>query len=185
MIWKISWSVYSRVHYHRWFWNWFFACSSSNVRLEGLEASLSLLQKEHPDITQHVHSEANIRERLIHVERELDRYRATYGESSIAFPPDAGELSHRLRQKDGELRELRLQLSQRDEVCSAVFLAIWKHWQPAIEWEIPVCRNGQTICSLGAAWPSGQKQGLWLERDGGAPYQSNSRCMHFWHFLAT
>ncbi|KIK27953.1 hypothetical protein PISMIDRAFT_147648 [Pisolithus microcarpus 441] len=77
--------------------------------------SLSTLQRECPDVSQHVAAEASAREELAQVSKELTRYRSLLGEAS-----DASALARRLQDKDTELQQLRLIVEQQSQAESSL-----------------------------------------------------------------
>jgi E3 ubiquitin-protein ligase BRE1 len=81
-----------------------------------LEESLSCFDDDHPEIRQHVTAEAEARQQLAGVTKQLEKYQSVYGDSST-LPPDAQQLSDQLRKKEDEMQKLRLSDIQRGEVC--------------------------------------------------------------------
>ncbi|KAI6026328.1 hypothetical protein BKA83DRAFT_4241880 [Pisolithus microcarpus] len=87
----------------------------TEMKLVALEQSLSTLQRECPDVSQHVAAEASAREELAQVSKELTRYRSLLGEAS-----DASALARRLQDKDTELQQLRLIVEQQSQAESSL-----------------------------------------------------------------
>ncbi|KAI6045964.1 hypothetical protein EDC04DRAFT_1857115 [Pisolithus marmoratus] len=88
---------------------------TSEMKLVALEQSLSTLQHECPDVSQHVAAEASAREELARVSKELARYRSMLGEA-----PDASGLGRQLQDKDAELKKLRLLVEQQSQAESSL-----------------------------------------------------------------
>ena len=63
-------------------------------------------------------SEAEVRRQLAQVQKELDKYRAVYGNAS-SLPPDVAQLSEQLQRKQQELDKVQLQDKEREKVCIA------------------------------------------------------------------
>lgn len=84
-----------------------------------LEATLTKLQSEHPDISRALQSEAEARERCTEAREQLCKFEAVYGSTALASAgPDVQALTEQLRSKDEELRKTRLELKALQEVCS-------------------------------------------------------------------
>ena len=114
-----------------------------------LEATLTKLQLDHPDITRALQSEAEAREKCEEAREQLRRYEAIYGSAALASAgPDVQSLAEQLRSKDDELRKTRLELKALQEVWPMLDIPV----QTLI-----VCagtisfihRNRTTFCSLG------------------------------------
>ncbi len=65
-------------------------------------------------------SEAEVRRQLAHVQKQLDKYQAVYGDAS-SMPPETAQLSEQLQRKQDELDKLRLQDKQREQAESAIY----------------------------------------------------------------
>lgn len=59
--------------------------------------------------------EAEARQRLADVEKQLERYKSVYGDAS-SLPPDVKALSEQLQRKNEENDKLKLQEKQREQV---------------------------------------------------------------------
>jgi E3 ubiquitin-protein ligase BRE1 len=86
--------------------------SAAEARADALEKPFSIFNEEHPDVIAHMKAEAEARQQLTVVTSQLERYQATYGEPS----PDIQQLEVQLRLKTEELRKLKMQEAQRNEV---------------------------------------------------------------------
>jgi len=83
-----------------------------------LEATLTKLHLDHPDIARALQSEAEAREKCSEAQEQLHKYEAIYGSAAlISAGPDAHALTEQLRFKDEELRKTRLELKALQEVC--------------------------------------------------------------------
>ncbi|KAI6169490.1 hypothetical protein EDD17DRAFT_12927 [Pisolithus thermaeus] len=87
----------------------------TEMKLVALEQSLSTLQRDRPDVSQHVAAEASAREDLAQVSKELTRYRSLLGGVS-----DASALARQLQDKDTELQQLRLIVEQQSQAESSL-----------------------------------------------------------------
>ncbi|KAI6000700.1 hypothetical protein EDD15DRAFT_1782041 [Pisolithus albus] len=87
----------------------------TETKLAALEQSLSTLQLDCPDVSQHVAAEASAREELARVSKELSRYRSFLGEAS-----DASALARLLQDKDTELQQLRMIVEQQSQAESSL-----------------------------------------------------------------
>lgn len=83
--------------------------------MTALEKAFSTYQSDHPDVAQHMKTEAEAIEQLSQVKTELEKYERTYGPLST-LPPDASHLAAQLTSKERELEQLRLMERQRQEV---------------------------------------------------------------------
>lgn len=83
-----------------------------------LEATLTKLHLDHPDIARALQSEAEAREKCSEAREQLRKYEATYGSAALVNAgPDVQALAEQLRFKDEELRKTRLELKALQEVC--------------------------------------------------------------------
>ena len=85
--------------------------SAAEDRVAALEKTLS----GRGDVAK---SEAEVRRQLAQVQKELDKYRAVYGNAS-SLPPDVAQLSEQLQRKQQELDKVQLQDKEREQVCIA------------------------------------------------------------------
>ena len=85
--------------------------SAAEDRVAALEKTLS----GRGDVAK---SEAEVRRQLAQVQKELDKYRAVYGNAS-SLPPDVAQLSEQLQRKQQELDKVQLQDREREQVCIA------------------------------------------------------------------
>jgi len=96
-----------------------FASSAAESRADSLEQSLSCLDNDDPEARQYVSAEAEVRQQLADVTKQLEKYQSIYGDSS-ALPPDVKQLSDQLQQKEDEVQRLRLLDTQRGEVSAHI-----------------------------------------------------------------
>jgi chromosome segregation ATPase len=83
-----------------------------------LEATLTKLQLDHPDIARALQSEAEAWEKCAEAREQLCKYEAIYGSAALASAgPEVQTLTEQLRSKDEELRKTRLELKALQEVC--------------------------------------------------------------------
>ena len=83
-----------------------------------LEATLTKLHLDHPDIARALQSEAEAREKCSEAREQLHKYEAIYGSAAlVSAGPDVHALTEQLRFKDEELRKTRLELKALQEVC--------------------------------------------------------------------
>jgi chromosome segregation ATPase len=83
-----------------------------------LEATLSKLQPDNPDIARSLQSEAEAREKCAEAQEQLRKYEAIYGSAALSSSePDVQALTEQLRSKNEELRKARLELKALQEVC--------------------------------------------------------------------
>jgi len=86
-----------------------------------LEATLTKLQPDHPDVARALQSEAEAREKCEEAREQLRKYEAAYGPAALASAgPDVQALTGQLCSKDEELRKTRLELKALQEVMSHV-----------------------------------------------------------------
>lgn len=95
--------------------------SEAETKSASLEQALSTLNKDHPDITQHITAETNAREELARSSKELARYCSILGESSAL---DVRTLAQQLETKDSELQKLRLLTEQQAQAETSLFAEI-------------------------------------------------------------
>ncbi|EPQ57301.1 hypothetical protein GLOTRDRAFT_137657 [Gloeophyllum trabeum ATCC 11539] len=95
----------------------------AETKLSALQESLSSLNQEHPDVAQHVQSEAEAREQVAQLSKELEKYRSIYGDASSGSSSDS---PGQLREKEEELQKLRLQLKQQTQAESALYTEVEK-----------------------------------------------------------
>jgi E3 ubiquitin-protein ligase BRE1 len=89
--------------------------SAAELRAASLEQSLSGFDNDHPEVRQHITAEAEARQQLTDVTKQLKKYQSVYGNSST-LPPDVQQLSDQLQHKEEEIQRLRLLDAQRGEV---------------------------------------------------------------------
>jgi E3 ubiquitin-protein ligase BRE1 len=85
------------------------------MRVASLEQSLSRFDNDHPEVRQHITAEAEARQQLADVTKQLEKYRSVYGDSST-LSPDVQQLSDQLQRREDEVQKLRLLDTQRGEV---------------------------------------------------------------------
>ena len=95
--------------------------SEAEAKPAALEQVLSTLNKDHPDVAQHITAETTAREELARTSRELACYRSIFGESSAL---DARTLAQQLEAKDAELQKLRLLTEQQAQAETSLFAEI-------------------------------------------------------------
>lgn len=93
----------------------------AEAKSAALEQALSTLDKDHPDVAQHVTAEAAAHEELARTTTELARYRSIFGESSTL---EARTLAQQLETKDGQLQKLRLLTEQQAQAETSLFAEI-------------------------------------------------------------
>ncbi|EIN11960.1 BRE1-domain-containing protein [Punctularia strigosozonata HHB-11173 SS5] len=98
---------------------------AAEERASALEGSLASIQRENPDIAQHVKNEAEARRHLSEVSKELDTFRAAFGPVSQQ-PPEVQAMAQRLTQKEDELRAARLQIQHFTQAESAIYTELDK-----------------------------------------------------------
>ena len=92
--------------------------SIAEERAAALEKSLASFQGGRGDIAR---SEAEARQQLAHVQKQLEKYQAVYGDAS-SMPPDTAQLSKQLQSKQDELDKLHLQDKEREQVGCLILL---------------------------------------------------------------
>lgn len=95
--------------------------SEAEAKFEAFEQVLATLNKDHPDVAQHIKAEATAREELAKSMTELSRYRSIFGDSSAL---DTRTLTQQLEAKDGELQKLRLLTEQQAQAETSLFAEI-------------------------------------------------------------
>lgn len=88
---------------------------ASEARATSLESSLATSATEHPDIKKHKLAEAEAKQHLEGVSRELEQYKSVYGNSSSSSP-NLHEMTEQLRKKQAEVERFRLLDQGREEV---------------------------------------------------------------------
>ncbi|KII92834.1 hypothetical protein PLICRDRAFT_51174 [Plicaturopsis crispa FD-325 SS-3] len=94
--------------------------SLAEASAEAQKQSLSFFEDDHPDIVKHMKLEADARQQLAAVTKELATYKSVYGDVST-LPPDSQALAEQLRQKEEELTRLRLLETQSTQNESSLF----------------------------------------------------------------
>ena len=89
--------------------------SDAEARAASFEQSLSRFDEDHPEVRQHITAEAEARQQLADVTKQLEKYQSVYGDSST-LPPDVQQLSEQLQRQEAEVLRLRLLDKQRGEV---------------------------------------------------------------------
>ena len=97
---------------------------AAESRAAALEQSLSRFDNDHPEIRQHITAEAEARQQLADVKKQLEKYQSVYGDSST-LSPDVQQLSDQLQQKEDEMQKLRLSDTQRGEVGVLLEYMCW------------------------------------------------------------
>ncbi|KAG1715752.1 hypothetical protein ID866_1420 [Astraeus odoratus] len=88
---------------------------AAEMKLAAMEEASSILHQEHPDISRHIASETSVREDLMRISRELEHYRAVFGESS-----DQSALAQKLLEKNAEIQRLGLVNAQQAQAESSL-----------------------------------------------------------------
>lgn len=101
--------------------NWLTFISEAEAKSAALEQALSTLNKDHPDVAQHITAEATARDELARTSKELARYRSIFGESSTL---EMRTLAQQLEVKDGELQKLLLLTEQQAQAETSLFAEI-------------------------------------------------------------
>lgn len=91
-------------------------------RATALQASLSTIQANDPDVARLAGAEADARRQLADATKKLEKYQATFGGFS-KLPPDTASLAEQLHLKEEALHKLRLQVSQHVQVRSTMALS--------------------------------------------------------------
>jgi len=99
--------------------------STAETQVASLEQTLSGFDHDHPEIRQHVTGEAEARQQLANVTKQLEKYQSVYGDSST-LPPDVQQLLDQLQQKEDEIRKLRLLDTQRGEAEISLYAELDK-----------------------------------------------------------
>lgn len=95
-------------------------CSETSARLAALEEAFSKVNQDHPDVAQHIQSEAEALRKLAQTTKELKKYQTVYGELSSS-QPDLFQMTNQLQRKEDEIRRLRLLDSQHSQVIALTF----------------------------------------------------------------
>ncbi|PFH53827.1 hypothetical protein AMATHDRAFT_136911 [Amanita thiersii Skay4041] len=98
---------------------------NAEARVTALEQSLAIFQDDHPDVVEHMRSEAEARMKLAEVTAQLEKYQRVYGNSST-LPPDVSHLAEQLKQKENELQRLRLINTQQTQAEASLFAELEK-----------------------------------------------------------
>jgi len=99
--------------------------AAAESRAAALEQSLSRFDNDHPEIRQHITAEAEARQQLADVKKQLEKYQSVYGDSST-LSPDVQQLSDQLQQKEDEMQKLRLSDTQRGEAETSLYAELDK-----------------------------------------------------------
>jgi E3 ubiquitin-protein ligase BRE1 len=91
-----------------------YRCRDTEARLLALEEALLKLKRDHPDVAQHIQSEAEALQKLTQATTQLTKYQNVYGELSGSSPD---QMARELQRKEEEIRRLRLLDSQHAQVC--------------------------------------------------------------------
>ncbi|TFK54161.1 hypothetical protein OE88DRAFT_1732858 [Heliocybe sulcata] len=95
----------------------------AETEVTALKESLASLSTHHPDVAQHIQSEAEARQRATDLAKELEKYQSIFGDISSA---SASDLPGQMRAKDDELQKLRLQLQQQTQAETALYTELEK-----------------------------------------------------------
>ncbi|KAG6867824.1 hypothetical protein C0993_010583 [Termitomyces sp. T159_Od127] len=98
---------------------------AAEQRASILEKSLAKYQESHPDVAEHLQTEADALQRLAEVQAQLDKYKRVYGDTS-GLPPDTSALLEQLRHKEEEVQKLRLQDSQHTQAETSLYTELEK-----------------------------------------------------------
>ena len=101
--------------------------SDAEARAASLEQSVSRFDDGHPEVRQYITAEAEARQQLADVTKQLEKYQSVYGDSST-LPLDVQQLSDQLQRKEDEVQKLRLLDTQRGEV-GVLFCFVFWHGQ--------------------------------------------------------
>ncbi|KAH9892516.1 BRE1-domain-containing protein [Cubamyces lactineus] len=99
--------------------------SDAEARAFTLEKALAALDSERADIAKLSRSEAELRQQVDQLSKQLERYQTVYGNAS-SMPPEAAQLSEQLQRKQVEIDKLQLQDKQREQAESALFAELDK-----------------------------------------------------------
>ncbi|KAF5393233.1 hypothetical protein D9757_000741 [Collybiopsis confluens] len=97
--------------------------SESETRMFAFEEALSRLKEDHPNVEQHIQSEAEALRKLSEVSSQLAKFRNVYGEIPSA---DSSQMTSELQRKEDELQRLRLLDRQHTQAESALYTEIEK-----------------------------------------------------------
>jgi E3 ubiquitin-protein ligase BRE1 len=86
---------------------------------------VAALSEQQPDTSEYIRAEAEAQRQLAAANKLLTQFRSTYGESS-RLPPDARQLAEHLRQKEEEVKALRLQDAQHADAEATLYDEIGK-----------------------------------------------------------
>ncbi|KAF7977744.1 hypothetical protein HWV62_2826 [Athelia sp. TMB] len=99
--------------------------AAAEARASALEQSLSKFAEGQPDAGRYASAEAEARQQLADVTKQLEKYQSVYGDSS-SLPPDVQGLSQELQRKEEEVSKLRLAGTQRAEAESSLYAELDK-----------------------------------------------------------
>ncbi|KIM91914.1 hypothetical protein PILCRDRAFT_809908 [Piloderma croceum F 1598] len=99
--------------------------ADAEARAASLEQSLSRFDEDHPEVRQHITAEAEARQQLADVTKQLEKYQSVYGDSS-SLPPDVQQLSEQLQRQEAEVLRLRLLDKQRGEAETSLYAELDK-----------------------------------------------------------
>ncbi|KAF9060655.1 hypothetical protein BDP27DRAFT_1236457 [Rhodocollybia butyracea] len=97
--------------------------ADTEARLSALEEALLKLKRDHPDVAQHMQSEAEALQKLTQATSQLTKYQNVYGELSGS---SSDQMARELQRKEEEIRRLRLLDSQHAQAESALYTEIEK-----------------------------------------------------------
>ncbi|KAH7888505.1 BRE1 E3 ubiquitin ligase-domain-containing protein [Phlebopus sp. FC_14] len=94
----------------------------AETKLDAFDQVLSTLQQEHPDVAQHMASEASVRQELVQTSQELVGYRSIFGRPASSL--DIETLAQQLQAKEAELQKLRLQIEQQAQAETSLYAEV-------------------------------------------------------------
>ncbi|KAJ8462214.1 hypothetical protein ONZ51_g11039 [Trametes cubensis] len=99
--------------------------SDAEARASSLEKALAALDGERADIAKLSRNEAELRQQVDQLSKQLEKYQTVYGDAST-MPPETAQLSEQLQRKQVEIDKLQLQDKQREQAESALFAELDK-----------------------------------------------------------
>ena len=86
-----------------------------------MEKALAALDGERADIAKLSRNEAELRQQVDQLSKQLEKYQTVYGDAST-MPPETAQLSEQLQRKQVEIDKLQLQDKQREQVFDHIFV---------------------------------------------------------------
>ncbi|KAI8993085.1 BRE1-domain-containing protein [Trametes punicea] len=99
--------------------------SEAEARTAILEKTLASLDGDRAELAKITQNEADLRRQVEELQKQLEKYRAVYGNVS-SLPPDAARMSEELQRKQAEIDNLHIQEKQREQAESALYTELDK-----------------------------------------------------------